>query len=93
MKSIIGAGVSSLISSYPIHLLSQASEVHDLSRSKIETIRQNAKWLAINYDWYHPQVATRHTLQEVETWFEDAGLKIEYRCADFYGITLRGRNV
>jgi SAM-dependent methyltransferase len=49
--------------------------------------------ILVNYDWYHPQVATRHTLQEVETWFEGAGLKIEHRCVDFYGITLRGRNV
>ncbi len=49
--------------------------------------------ILVNYDWYHPQVATRHTLQEVETWFEDAGLKIEHRCVDFYGITLRGRNI
>jgi len=47
----------------------------------------------VNYDWYHPQVSTRHTLQEVETWFDQAGLKIEHRCVDFYGITVRGRNV
>jgi hypothetical protein len=47
----------------------------------------------VNYDWYHPQVATRHTLQEVEAWFEEAGLKIEHRCVDYYGITVRGRNV
>jgi SAM-dependent methyltransferase len=47
----------------------------------------------VNYDWYHPQVATRHTLKEVETWFDQARLKIEHRCVDFYGITIRGRNV
>jgi len=47
----------------------------------------------VNYDWYHPQLASRHTLQEVENWFEDAGLKIEHRCVDFYGVTVRGRNV
>lgn len=47
--------------------------------------------VVINYDWYHPQVSTRHTLKEVEAWFEDVGLKIEHRCVDFYGITLRGR--
>ncbi len=46
----------------------------------------------INYDWYHPQVATRHTLEEVESWFAAAGLEIVHRCVDFYGITVRGRD-
>jgi len=45
---------------------------------------------AINYDWYHPQLCTRHTLSEVESWFDDAGLKIIHRCVDHYGITIRG---
>lgn len=47
----------------------------------------------VNYDWYHPQVATRHTLEEVEGWFAAAGLKIEQHCVDFYGITVRGRSI
>lgn len=47
--------------------------------------------VVINYDWYHPQVATRHTLAEVEGWFGDAGLDIIHRTVDFYGITMRGR--
>jgi SAM-dependent methyltransferase len=46
----------------------------------------------VNYDWYHPQIATRHTLTEVEEWFQAAGLEIEHRCVDFYGITVRGRD-
>jgi SAM-dependent methyltransferase len=46
----------------------------------------------VNYDWYHPQIATRHTLAEVEEWFQAAGLNIEHRCVDFYGITVRGRD-
>lgn len=45
----------------------------------------------VNYDWYHPQIATRHTLSEVEGWFEAEGLEIQHRCVDFYGITVRGR--
>ncbi|AOG12647.1 MULTISPECIES: class I SAM-dependent methyltransferase [unclassified Agrobacterium] len=45
----------------------------------------------VNYDWYHPQLATRHTLGEVEEWFEGAGLDIVHRTVDFYGITVRGR--
>ena len=45
---------------------------------------------AINYDWYHPQLCTRHTLKEVEEWFGAAGLSILHRSVDHYGITLRG---
>lgn len=47
--------------------------------------------VVINYDWYHPQLATRHTLAEVEEWFTTAGLEIVHRTVDFYGITVRGR--
>lgn len=47
--------------------------------------------VAVNYDWYHPQLATRHTAQEVEGWFAANGLEIEHRFVDFYGITMRGR--
>ena len=46
--------------------------------------------VAINYDWYHPQLASRHTSQEVEGWFRDAGLETTHRCVDPYGITMRG---
>ena len=45
---------------------------------------------AINYDWYHPQLCSRHTLPEVESWFENAGLEIVHRLVDPYGITVRG---
>lgn len=45
---------------------------------------------AINYDWYHPQLCTRHTLEEIESWFLDAGLVVVHRCVDHYGITVRG---
>jgi SAM-dependent methyltransferase len=44
----------------------------------------------VNYDWYHPQTATRHTLEEVERWFAAAGLQITQRYVDHYGITVRG---
>lgn len=47
--------------------------------------------VAINYDWYHPQLCTRHTMVEVKGWFEDAGLVVQQECEDFYGITVRGR--
>jgi SAM-dependent methyltransferase len=44
----------------------------------------------INYDWYHPHIATRHTIDEVEQWFTSNGLKIIHKHVDFYGITVRG---
>ncbi|OQA11549.1 MAG: hypothetical protein BWY67_00868 [Bacteroidetes bacterium ADurb.Bin397] len=45
---------------------------------------------AINYDWYHPQDCSRHSLEEIRKWFKDAGLKITHEFVDFYGITMRG---
>ena len=45
---------------------------------------------AINYDWYHPQLSTRHTPEEVASWFADAQLKVVHRVVDHYGITMRG---
>ncbi|HWB07054.1 MAG TPA: class I SAM-dependent methyltransferase [Verrucomicrobiales bacterium] len=44
----------------------------------------------INYDWYHPQLATRHSLPEVLEWFSAAGLRPVHQCVDEYGITVRG---
>ena len=43
-----------------------------------------------NYDWYHPQDATRHTLDEVRGWFKNNSLDIIHECVDHYGITVRG---
>jgi SAM-dependent methyltransferase len=45
----------------------------------------------LNYDWYHPQLSTRHTVDEVRGWFEAAGLQVEHALVDHYGITMRGR--
>lgn len=44
----------------------------------------------VNYDWYHPQIASRHTLPEVEEWFHELGLNVVHKCEDMYGITIRG---
>lgn len=49
--------------------------------------------VVINYDWYHPQLCSRHTIEEVRAWFEDKGLKITQECVDFYGITVRGKKI
>jgi len=46
--------------------------------------------VAINYDWYHPQLCSRHTLNEVESWFADANLNVVNATVDHYGITMRG---
>lgn len=45
----------------------------------------------INYDWYHPVHCSRHTLPEVRSWMQNAGLKVEWECQDLYGITMHGR--
>lgn len=46
---------------------------------------------AINYDWYHPQDATRHTLEEVRGWYQSQQLEIQHEFVDQYGITIRGK--
>jgi hypothetical protein len=46
----------------------------------------------INYDWYHPQTSSRHTVEEVRCWFTEAGLMMVHEYVDFYGITARGLN-
>ena len=45
---------------------------------------------AINYDWYHPQDCTRHTVDEVHGWYAAAGLDVVHSHLDPYGITVRG---
>ena len=49
--------------------------------------------MAINYDWYHPQLCSRHTLEEILDWFESAQLKVVHSHVDFYGITVRGKYI
>ena len=48
---------------------------------------------AINYDWYHPQLCTRHTPPEIESWFAAANLRVVQQCVDHYGITMRGARI
>lgn len=47
--------------------------------------------VVINYDWYHPQLCSRHTIEEVREWFRKNDLHIVQECVDFYGITVRGK--
>jgi SAM-dependent methyltransferase len=44
----------------------------------------------INFDWYRPQIASRHTLEEVRGWFRENGLALLHEHVDEYGITVRG---
>lgn len=46
--------------------------------------------VVVNYDWYHPATATRHTMTEVLDWYRQAGLHVVHEFEDAYGITIRG---
>ncbi len=52
------------------------------------TFEENA---VINYDWYHPQLCSRHTLPEILNWFKSQDLVVTHQFVDFYGITVRGK--
>jgi SAM-dependent methyltransferase len=44
----------------------------------------------INYDWYHPQLCSRHSIEEVKGWFRENNIEVIHTNVDFYGITVRG---
>ena len=44
----------------------------------------------INFDWYHPENAHRHTPEEVKSWFQKAELRIIHFDISESGITARG---
>ncbi len=48
---------------------------------------------AINYDWYHPQDCSRHTVEEIKEWFKESNLNILHVYEDFYGITISGKKI
>ena len=37
---------------------------------------------AVNFDWYHPQLSSRHTIDQCRKWFADAGLEVEHEHED-----------
>lgn len=45
----------------------------------------------INFDWYAPRNAHRHTVEEVRGWCADAGFTIERECVQEAGITMIAR--
>lgn len=44
-----------------------------------------------NFDWYHPSICSRHTLDEVLEWFSSNKLDVVHSYVDEYGITVRGK--
>jgi SAM-dependent methyltransferase len=54
------------------------------------TFDENA---AINFDWYHPILCSRHTPEEVRSWFISEGLVVTHEHVDPYGITIHGRRM
>ena len=44
----------------------------------------------INYDWYHPQLSSRHEIKEIIGWFKKNNLRVIHQNVDHYGITVRG---
>ena len=45
----------------------------------------------VNFDWYHPRYAYRHTPEEVRTWFAELGLQLERLDVGDAGISAIGR--
>jgi len=45
----------------------------------------------INFDWYHPAYAHRHTAEEIERWCRDAGLTISRLDVQESGYTVRAQ--
>jgi len=47
--------------------------------------------VGVNFDWYYPKFAYRHTVSEVKKWFRDAKLKITTLKEIESGISITGR--
>jgi SAM-dependent methyltransferase len=43
----------------------------------------------VNFDWYTPRYASRHTIDEVRGWIEEAGLTVAHESVEESGITIR----
>ena len=43
----------------------------------------------VNFDWYHPPYASRHTEDEVRGWCDDLGLSVDYLDVGDAGISVR----
>jgi SAM-dependent methyltransferase len=47
----------------------------------------------VNFDWYVPRYARRHTVEEVREWIEEAGLRRVHESVEESGITVRAEAV
>jgi len=47
--------------------------------------------VGVNFDWYYPKFAWRHTPKEVKKWFKESGLQITYFKEIESGINVSGR--
>jgi SAM-dependent methyltransferase/uncharacterized protein YbaR (Trm112 family) len=47
----------------------------------------------VNFDWYHPPYASRHTEEEVRSWCDDLDLAVEHLDVGDAGISVRTRTV
>jgi len=47
--------------------------------------------VGVNFDWYYPKFAYRHTVSEVKKWFRDAKLKITTLKEIESGISVTGQ--
>ena len=43
----------------------------------------------VNFDWYYPRYARRHTEKEIESWLIEIGLDIIHQHVEEAGITTR----
>ena len=43
----------------------------------------------INFDWYYPRFAWRHTEEELRGWVRDEGLRVVHESVEDSGVTLR----
>jgi len=47
--------------------------------------------LRINFDWYSPKIAHRHTTKEVKEWIDKLDLTLEYIHEGKSGISVRAK--
>lgn len=52
------------------------------------TFKEN---VAINFDWYSPEICLRYNVEDIRNWFKKEKLIINHECVDHYGITMRGK--
>lgn len=45
----------------------------------------------VNFDWYYPRYAWRHTEGEIRQWLRDVGLELVHESIEDAGITVRGK--